>query len=427
MVRLIWVVLAGLIISCSPRSSVVKSLRETENIFKDHTGFALYDPVKKKNLIEFNAEKYFTPASNTKIFTFYTALNLLGDSVASLKYELQNDSLIFWGMGDPSFLYGNVYQNQKIINFLKQRPEKLFFASTNFQTEALGEGWAWDDYPYYYSAERSSLPVYGNLIDLKKSSSSTLSITPKYFSSSLTNSQHVHEEEEIIRGRDSNQLTYYKGKKTKNEWTVPFHATDEVVANLLSDTLKRPVFLIQKSMTGNATILKSLPIDSLLKVMMVESDNFIAEQLLLQCAAILSDTLKPEIAIEYSKKNILADLPDKIQWVDGSGLSRFNLFTPRSIVKLWNKIYLTIPRERLFKLLAVGGNSGTIKNWYKAEVPYIYGKTGSLSNNHCLSGFILTKSGKTLIFSMMSNNFVASSVELKRQIEKILKSVYEKY
>lgn len=427
MVRLLWVGLAGLIISCSPKSSVIKSLRETEKNFKDHTGFALYDPVKKKTLIEFNAEKYFTPASNTKIFTFYTALNLLGDSVASLKYEQRNDSLIFWGMGDPSFLYSNVYQNQKTINFLKGRPEKLFFASTNFRTEALGTGWAWDDYPYYYSAERSPLPIYGNLIGIKKLPSSILTVTPKYFSSSLTSSQQLHDEEEITRGRDSNQLTYYNGEKSKNEWTIPFHTTDELVANLLSDTLKRAVLLIQKPISDSATILKSLPIDSLLKVMMVESDNFIAEQLLLQCAAILSDTLKPEIAIEYSKKNLLADLPDKIQWVDGSGLSRFNLFSPRSIVKLWDKIYVKIPRERLFKLLAVGGKSGTIKNWYKAEVPYIYGKTGSLSNNHCLSGFILTKSGKTLIFSMMSNNFVASSAELRRQMERILKNVYEKY
>ena len=160
---------------------------------------------------------------------------------------------------------------------------------------------------------------------------------------------------------------------------------------------------------------------------MVDSDNFIAEQLLLQCAAVVSDTLKTEIAIRYATKNLLNDLPDKVQWVDGSGLSRFNLFTPRSIVKLWDKIYSTVPRERLFKLLAVGGKSGTIKNWYKAEPPYIYAKTGTLSNNHCLSGFLITKSGKTLIFSMMSNNFVSSSIELRREMEKILKMVYEKY
>jgi serine-type D-Ala-D-Ala carboxypeptidase/endopeptidase (penicillin-binding protein 4) len=60
-------------------------------------------------------------------------------------------------------------------------------------------------------------------------------------------------------------------------------------------------------------------------------------------------------------------------------------------------------------------------------VPYIYGKTGSLSNNHCLSGYLITKKGKTLIFSLMSNNFVVSGNELRKQMEVILKMVYEKY
>src|SRR5690606_40565208 len=73
----------------------------------------------------------------------------------------------------------------------------------------------------------------------------------------------------------------------------------------------------------------ALPI-CLYKVMMQESDNFIAEQLLLLCAQVLSDSLKTEIAIDFVKKHYLDDLVDEPVWVDGSGLSRYNLFTPRS-------------------------------------------------------------------------------------------------
>jgi len=68
-----------------------------------------------------------------------------------------------------------------------------------------------------------------------------------------------------------------------------------------------------------------------------------------------------------------------------------------------------------------------VKNWYNAKPPYIYGKTGTLSNNHCLSGFLITKSKKTLIFSMMSNNFVSSSNELRKEMEQIFKMIYERY
>jgi D-alanyl-D-alanine carboxypeptidase/D-alanyl-D-alanine-endopeptidase (penicillin-binding protein 4) len=414
-------------IGCSPKSAIVRSLVETEVKFKDHTGFALYDPIEKKSLIDYHSDKYFTPASNTKIFTFYTALQLLGDSVASLKYIQSNDSLIFWGMGDPSFLYPNVYSSDKVFQFLKNAPGKLFFSTTSFQTEHLGSGWSWDDYPYSYASERTPFPMYGNYIRVNKGANQSLQFTPSYFSKFIFNSTETHEQEEIIRAIDSNQMTYFSGKKSTRHWEVPFHYSPDLLETLLSDTLKRPVYHLRKDIPQNAPILKSIPVDSLYKAMMQESDNFIAEQLLLQCAAVLSDTLKPEIAIRYATKNFLADLPDKIQWVDGSGLSRFNLFTPRTISKLWDKIYSSVPRERLFNLLAEGGKSGTIKNWYKADVPYIYAKTGTLSNNHSLSGFIITKKGKTLIFSMMSNNFVSSTSELRKQMERILKLIYEKY
>jgi serine-type D-Ala-D-Ala carboxypeptidase/endopeptidase (penicillin-binding protein 4) len=416
-----------LAIGCSPKNLVLKNLHETQTKFQDHTGFVLYNPSEKKTLIDFNSSHYFTPASNTKIFTFYTSLQLLGDSVPSLKYIQRNDSLIFWGMGDPSFLYSNVYQNDKVFQFLKSRPEKLFLSTTNFQTEHLGAGWAWDDYPYSYSSERSPFPIFGNLMEVKKVTSQSFQVSPSYFKKYLNISTTQHESDEVIREINSNQLTFYPGKKKSTHWDVPFHYSSELVTSLLSDTLKKAVTEISWLISSNAKILRSTPVDSLYRVLMQDSDNFIAEQLLLQCAAVVSDTLKPEIAIRHSIKNFLADLPDKPQWVDGSGLSRFNLFTPRSIVALWDKIYRQIPRERLFKLLATGGKNGTTKNWYKAEVPYIYGKTGSLSNNHNLSGYIITKKGTTLIFCMMSNNYVASNNDLKKQMEVILKMVYEKY
>lgn len=329
-------------------------------------------------------------------------------------------------MGDPSFLYPNTFNNDRVYSFLHNTESELYYSSSNFKTEVLGTGWAWDDYPYSYSAERTAFPMYGNLVSIGKDSVG-FTITPRYFMEHFTEAIEQHAFEEILRDFDSNQLTYFPGKSSDSEWLVPFHYSSDMVIDLLSDTLKRQVQEISLPLPLDARSFKSIPLDSLYRVMMQDSDNFIAEQLLLQCAGILSDTLKPEIAIRYAKQNFLSDLPDEPAWVDGSGLSRYNLFTPRSIVKLWEKIYQQVPQERLFSLLAVGGRKGTIRNWYKNEPPFIYGKTGTLSNNNSLSGYLITRKGKVLIFSMMNNNYLARTNEVRKHIEKILFTIREKY
>ncbi|MBK8652539.1 MAG: D-alanyl-D-alanine carboxypeptidase [Haliscomenobacter sp.] len=160
---------------------------------------------------------------------------------------------------------------------------------------------------------------------------------------------------------------------------------------------------------------------------MQESDNYLAEQLLLMCSAKLSDTLNTEAVIEYAKKNLFQGLPpDTLNWADGSGLSRYNLFTPRTIVALLHKLYQEVPQERLFRILATGGKSGTIRSWYggKAE-PYVFAKTGTLANQHCLSGFVKTKKGRTLIFSFMHNNFNGSATPIRTEMQNVLEWIWE--
>ena len=343
-----------------------------------------------------------------------------------LRYAIREDSLIFWGTGDPSFLYKDVFQNGRVLSFLKEANQSLYYSDANYQTTAFGPGWAWDDYNDYYSAERSAFPVYGNLVSIQSFGEEFL-VQPSYMTQYIKTAE-ASDQAKLIRRQESNDFTYHPPLITGGfEAHVPFKVNPELTTALLSDTLKKMVRYVPQKSSKAANVLYSLPVDSLYKGMMQESDNFIAEQLLLVCSQVISDTLSPEIAIKYAKKNLLSDLVDEPIWIDGSGLSRYNLFTPRSIVQLWEKIYEKVPRERLFGLLATGGRYGTIKNWYKADVPYIFGKTGTLSNNHSLSGYLVTKKGKTLIFSFMNSNYVVSTSDVRREMEKILKMIYEKY
>lgn len=426
---LFYALVIAILYSCSPvsRARLSKTLKATEERFKDHTGFVLYDPLEGRTLFDFNGDRYFTPASNTKIFTLYAALKILGDSVPALEYVHRNDSLIFWGTGDPSFLYKEVFQDTTVFSFLSKAISPLYFSASNFQTTHFGEGWAWDDYNSGYSPERSAFPIYGNIVSII-ADQNVLRITPDYFIPAF---KVVGEKEEtdVIRELNSNEFKVYPSRTIAEvrEIRVPYKTDSATFFLLLADTLKRSVTPVCLPLPPTASTIFSIHLDSLYSVMMQESDNFIAEQLLLMCANVLGDSLKPEIAIGYMKQNHLLDLPDEPVWVDGSGLSRYNLFTPRSIVKLWEKISGEVPQHRLFPLLATGGVNGTLRKWYQKEKPYIFGKTGSLSNNHCLSGFIVTKRERVLIFAFMNGNFTVAGNSIRRNMQSILESIYEHY
>lgn len=420
--------LLALLSGCSPGKYILKETESLEHQFQDHVGFMVYDPASHKTLIQHHAGGYFTPASNTKIFTFMAGLQVLGDSIPGLHYVVRGDSLIFQGTGDPSFLYSEVFQNGRVFNFLKNASQQLYLSATNYKAERFGPGWSWDDYNYSYSAERSAFPLYGNCLSFHRYADNTFRVVPPYFAGNVRISPMMEAEAAVSRDDDSNLLHFIEGADTTEmDRQIPFRYSPTLAAQLLSDTLGRAVVEVNSELGAHPKILYSIPSDSLYRVMLQESDNFIAEQLLLMVGGILSDTLSQETAIQQVKMKYLFDLPDKPVWVDGSGLSRYNLFTPRSIVRLWEKIYTLVPRERLFSLVAIGGKTGTLTHSYRAEPPFIYGKTGTLSNNHCLSGFLITKKGKTLIFSLMNNNYTVPTAEVRKSMERILTMVRDRY
>jgi D-alanyl-D-alanine carboxypeptidase/D-alanyl-D-alanine-endopeptidase (penicillin-binding protein 4) len=395
--------------------SVSRKLNQSEVFSHNHTGFSLYDISEHKTLLDYNANRYFIPASNTKLFTFYASLKTLGDSIPAFHYQISGDSLILWGTGDPSFLNPDLPKS-KAFDFLKNRPEKLYFSNDNFTGSFYGNGWSWDDYNDYYAAEISGFPIHGNTVRFTGNKENTLKVTPNFFSEKTYN-WSKSATFSVQRDLGVNLFSYPAGKviKPNYEQDVPFKTGVEVITALLTDTLKKEVVLINKPLEQTAKIFYSLPSDTLYKRMLHVSDNMIAEQLMLLNSNALSGELNTEMGIDSSKKRYLSDLPDAPKWVDGSGLSRQNLFTPRSIVALLNKIHEIVPEERLFKILPAAGQSGTLKNLLKTDKPFIFAKSGSLSNNYCLSGFLITKQGKTLIFSFMNNNFVNSTADIRKE------------
>ncbi len=421
-------------VSCTSfkRAAIKKAFKNSETFSKGYTGFALYDPEKEQMIYAQHEDQYFVPASNTKLFTFYVAQKILGDSITGLHYIESEDSLIFWGTGDPSFLHPDL-ESKVVYDFLKSAEQPLYYASNFQEVVPLGPGWSWDWYNYYFATERSAFPIYGNFMRLKKMlGDSAFSIQPLYFSARVReDSTLVTDDYSFSRDRFSNEYKYLIKKYDSLEFEIdkPFIAADTIIINLLEDTLKRTVDMIPFDDLENRQYksIKTIKSDSLFKKMLKDSDNFVAEQLMLLGAQRLYNTFEIDSVIHYAKSNLLSSLPDEPQWVDGSGLSSHNKFTPRSIIALLDIIHKEYSEEKILDYLPVGGESGTIKDNYKAETPYVFAKTGTLNNSICLSGYLLTKKGKKLIFSFMHNNYVLHSSELKQEMERILWQIHEEY
>ncbi len=427
-----------LLISCAssqPNSSTSQSAQITNkwrdlvansSVFRqNHAGFALYDVEKQEMVAEYQSDRYFTPASNTKLFSLYAGLCLLGDSLPALRYTTKGDSLIFWGTGDPNLLHPDM-PSSHVFDVLKNWRGSLFYYPHNYLGKRFGPGWSWGDYADYYQAELSALPLYGNVVRFTNNT-----VSPRIFKDSLRTAGWS---DEFKLSRDEFNNGFFSTGWPNKAFTedLPYRVSSKLTARLLADTLKKEVRISPKMALGNSfSTLYGLHVDTLYRRMLQVSDNMFAEQLMLLCASQLDTNnagFEVKQGIDHVKKQFLADLPDEPIWEDGSGLSRYNLFTPRSIIKLLQKIQLKIPdQQRLFGLMSIGGRAGTIKNQYKTREPFVFAKTGSLSNVYCLSGYLKTKKGKILIFSLMNNNFIVKTAEIRREVERILMEIHEKY
>jgi D-alanyl-D-alanine carboxypeptidase/D-alanyl-D-alanine-endopeptidase (penicillin-binding protein 4) len=424
----------GCFCSCTHklRKHAVAKLFDRSVIANDHfTGFALYDLDEQKMIYEQNSDKYFTPASNTKLFTFYTCLRMLGDSIPALKYSVHNDSLIFWGTGDPSFLQTNL-KAVNGYNFLKNSDKKLFFSAGFYQNEFWGSGWAWNDYNDYYQAEINEMPIEDNVAVLSADKNGKLQIYPSGLSMDLKcDSNFKPERFRVVRDFLSNSFVYPAMPVPSNfHQEIPWKTSTSLTASLLQDTLRKPVYEVHMPAPADARTIYDANADTVYRHMLQPSDNFIAEQLLLVCSSVKFNMLNADSVIQYSKKNFLNDLPDEPQWADGSGLSRFNLFTPRSIVKLLCKISDQMKNDGLLhSMMPIGGVAGTIRSAYKTDngVPFVWAKTGSLANVHNESGYLVTRRGKRLAFSFMNNNFTQSSREIRDKMVHIMTYIHDNY
>jgi serine-type D-Ala-D-Ala carboxypeptidase/endopeptidase (penicillin-binding protein 4) len=427
-------ILAAMLItsSCSIERRIAKSANkevlDATALKTAHVGISVYEPASNKYWFDYQGDKYFVPASNTKIPTCYAAMKYLGDSLRGLDY-LETDTMVFIrSTGDPSFLHRE-YPGQPAFDFLKNVKKRLAFVYPKWEAEVFGSGWSWNDFTEAYMAERSDLPIYGNVIEyrlVQENGNYQLKSDIHYYRHALNlQVDRLSSNVRIRRRRCDNIFDVFAGRGIFEKTQIPFRTFEN--QRLLEDTLKKAwLDDVHPPSDLKFNTVRSRHTDSLLKPMMHRSDNFFAEQSLLMVSNEKLGLMNEQKIIDTLLKSDLKDLPQKPRWVDGSGLSRYNLFTPQDMVTILLKMQQEFKMERIREIFPTGGE-GTLGSYYKSEAGYIYAKTGTLSGVVALSGYLYTRKNRLLLFSVLVNNHQASATDVRRAVEKFIRGLREEF
>lgn len=425
--------------SCSVSKQLGKQaqllLLQDSTISKGHIGISIYEPATEKYWYNYNASQYFLPASNTKLFSLYAGLKYLGDSLVAARYVQVEDTIYIKPSGDPTFMHPD-FAAQPLLQLL-QGKEKNIAINYSGNIPALGAGWAWDDFDQDYVAERAMLPMYGNLVWISKQSLQTNGYNSSILKEALKpiGQQNLY----IQPAYFSNKITFdtaaiYQRKKEENVFfikdssfnTIPFISNDgNTQVAILKQLLGKNVTIREPNLQPYQT-LKSRPVHELFKPMMYNSDNFFAEQTLLMASNEHLGFMSTEAMVDTLLKLNFKDIPQRPTWVDGSGLSRYNLFTPQSFVYILLKMKDDVGLDKLKAILPTGG-TGTLNSYYLADSSFIFAKTGTLTGTVALSGFLITQKNKLLIFSILTNSFKGRPTAVRKAIEKFISGIREKY
>ena len=421
-----------------------------------HVGFCLYSLETGQYLFGHHADRAFVPASNVKLLTFYLTQHELGYRTPGVFYQEFADRLEIWGAGYPLALHPGFVGYDELMPWLRERTAggKLLVLNQHPRNAPprYGSGWSWDDWNYGFVYERSALPLYGNRLFLDRPAlvrpipgsageplEPTALLPPPLMGSppgiAATIRVDTTQRRRLVRAEATNDFTaapelFVPGRTrfpveralvTSPEQTLTQLSTALPEGRIVAGERPRP------APTELSTYDVSLP-DTVFRRLLQDSDNFLAEQLILQTAARRYGRFAEGDLFDYAVDTLFPQVDPAFgdfRWDDGSGLSRYTLVTPRQMARTVMLLDTEVGRERLTGLLPAGGVSGTLERRFDdAEKPYVWAKTGSLSGVTALSGLVRTRRGNWLAFSFMVNNYVGRGRPVMEGMDRVVRWVY---
>ncbi len=434
-------------------------------------GIEIYDPTTNKVVLSVNPDKTFLPASVLKVVTTATALEKLGPDFRFRTGVYTNGSLgsdgtlvgdlILVGRGDPNLMDPSKELLEKPA--LEELAESLqalgirkvegnvYGDDSYFEFTTHGKGWTAQDLRSIYGAPITALSINNNVIwvhvrPTKLNQLVQVSVEPQtsYFqirNLGVTGSARSRRSlfARVIPGTTRLVISGVLPAKQNYSQDILLERPAELAATMLKEQMRRVGITVDGSVKVNHlgdvspevrrkwTLLaehQSPPLIRALEIINKRSLNLHAEMLLRVLGAEFGGAGTDDAGLRVVKSFLesagITD-DDKIRLNDGSGLSRDNLVTPRFQTSLLMFLSTRPYFEMFLNTLAVSGTDGTLKNRLaeKQVKGVIHAKTGTLGNVASLSGYMTTKSGRSLIFSIFANNIRASVSRVRKTIDEI--------
>ncbi len=402
-------------------------------------------------LYERNADKEFLPASNNKLLTSGAALALLGPkflyttrvaaATATDSRGVVHSNVTLVGSGDPVLTATDLTDLAHAMKMtgVKRIEGKINYDDSLFDNQRLGDGWTWDDEPFYYSAQVSALNVDENLIAVhvlpgkKEGDPVRVQITPTNHYMTVQNLAITSAAKskpviavERLRGQNVLVVTGSIAVDTEEKAAFKEALTVEnpsafAVAVFKEALEKEGIRVGGKSLpvaTGPVTLAQhtSLPLPEILKLLNKPSDNLIAECLLKTVGAAkkTQGTAGAGGTGAQSAREFFTSIGMDVSHLtqaDGSGLSRFNYVSPRCFVQLLSYLHEQPDFAVFYDSMPIAGVDGSLRNRMKntPAANNCHAKTGYISHASSLSGYVTTQDGEMLVFSMLMNNHLAAN------------------
>ncbi|MGX9135202.1 D-alanyl-D-alanine carboxypeptidase/D-alanyl-D-alanine endopeptidase [Rummeliibacillus sp. JY-2-4R] len=412
---------------------------EVSIAIRDNQGKVIYDV---------NGEQKLKPASNMKLLTSATALEVLGQnyrfktnvfSTGKLKNGVLKGDLYIQGTGDPTLNIEDLEQFVRSIaaQGIKQIDGRIVADDFWFDQVLLTPGIAEDDESYYYAAPITALTTSPNtdydsgtiIVEAKGvevGEKPTLSITPELGNLVIENNGQTVEASQantltIERKFRTNRIVVSGNlpiNKSLKEWVTVQNPTTHTVTmfkHLLEQNKihysNDKFYRAKTPKSANLIAQKqSMPLSQLMIPYMKLSNNGIADILVKTMGQVKMNKGSTEAGLKVLRQYAKSRQLNIEDWSfeDGSGMSHSNRVSSINLTHL----LFTVQKETWFNIyinsLPVAANSermvgGTLRNRLKSPLTAgkVFAKTGSLSGVNTLSGYVTGFSGKSYTFSIL--------------------------